>query len=235
MKKIAFIGSYDKLDMLIYIGKIMTTLGKRVLIIDGTVIQKSRYTVPTIEKGVPGYVTDFEGVDVAVGFKELGMLLSYLGIRSIEEVRYDIVLVDVDTFAGFMRYELTNCYKNYFVTGFDNYTLKRGMEVLTRMSEPIKMEKIFYSRNQSREEDEYFEFLAKDCPVEWTKEKIYFPFDQGDQSVINENQRLQRIKFKFLTSQYKDSLAYLTEEILLDENVSSREIKNVVRRIEKGA
>ena len=33
MKKVAFIGSYDKADMIIYIAKILNNLGKKVLII----------------------------------------------------------------------------------------------------------------------------------------------------------------------------------------------------------
>ena len=40
MKKIAFIGAYDKTDFLLYVAKIMTVLGKKVLIIDSTIMQK---------------------------------------------------------------------------------------------------------------------------------------------------------------------------------------------------
>ena len=36
MDKIAFIGSYDKADMIIYVAKILTFLGKKVLVIDAT-------------------------------------------------------------------------------------------------------------------------------------------------------------------------------------------------------
>ena len=43
-----------------------------------------------------------------------------------------------------------------------------------------------------QEEDEYLEFLAMSCNIEWEKEKIYLPFDRGDQSVIIENQRTSK-------------------------------------------
>lgn len=40
MKKIAFIGSYDKTDFLLYVAKIITVLGKKVMIVDSTIMQK---------------------------------------------------------------------------------------------------------------------------------------------------------------------------------------------------
>ena len=48
MQKVAFIGSYDKADMILYIGKIMATMGYKVLIIDSTLLQKTKYIVPSI-------------------------------------------------------------------------------------------------------------------------------------------------------------------------------------------
>ena len=48
MKKIGFIGSYDKIDMIINVAKILTTLDKKILVIDATVNQKAKYVVPTI-------------------------------------------------------------------------------------------------------------------------------------------------------------------------------------------
>ena len=43
MKKVAFIGSYDKSDIIIYIAKIITNMQKKVLVVDSTVTQKTRY------------------------------------------------------------------------------------------------------------------------------------------------------------------------------------------------
>ena len=45
MKKIAFIGSYDKTDFLLYVAKILTRMGKKVLIVDATITQKAKYVV----------------------------------------------------------------------------------------------------------------------------------------------------------------------------------------------
>ena len=48
MTKVAFIGSYDKADMIIYLAKALTIAGKKVIVVDSTVLQKTRYIVPTI-------------------------------------------------------------------------------------------------------------------------------------------------------------------------------------------
>lgn len=39
MKKVGFIGAYDKTDLMMYIAKALTTLGKKVLVIDSTLIR----------------------------------------------------------------------------------------------------------------------------------------------------------------------------------------------------
>ena len=79
MKKVGFIGAYDKIDLIMYIGKVLTSLGKRVLIIDLTINQRARYVVPAINPTLK-YVTEFEEMDIAVGFKEPEDLNRYLGI-----------------------------------------------------------------------------------------------------------------------------------------------------------
>ena len=70
MKVIGFIGAYDKTDMMLNVAKIITTLGKRVLMIDSTLNQKARYVVPVINP-TTSYITNFEDIDVAVGFENL--------------------------------------------------------------------------------------------------------------------------------------------------------------------
>lgn len=42
MKKIGFIGAYDKTDFILYISKILVEMGKKVLLIDGTITRKGK-------------------------------------------------------------------------------------------------------------------------------------------------------------------------------------------------
>ena len=48
MRKIGFIGAFEKTDLIIYTAKILTEVGKRVLMVDTTILQKARYIVPCI-------------------------------------------------------------------------------------------------------------------------------------------------------------------------------------------
>lgn len=231
MKKIGFIGAYDKIDLVIYIAKILTTLNKKVLVIDATDNQKTRYVVPAISPA-PTYVTDFEDIDVAVGFFSMDELQNYLGVTEGQEPRYDIVLVDTDNVAGFRNFGVEEAQKNYFVTSFDNYSLKKGLEVLKGTQKAITLTKVLFSKEMLKEEDDYLNFLSLESKAMWNEYRIYFPIENGDLSVIYENQRNAKIKFKKLSVQYKDGLAYLAEEILGD--VSESNIRRTIKLIEKG-
>ena len=149
-----------------------------------------------------------------------------------QEMEYDIALIDVDNPNGFNAFEIENTQKNYFVTSFDNYSLKKGLEILQGLENNLNLTKILFSKEMSKEEDDYLNFLSSGSKVIWNEYRIYFPIENGDLSAIYENQRSSRIKFKKLSIQYKDSLAYISEEIL--ENVSSSTIRKVIKLIEKG-
>ena len=49
MRRIGFIGCYDKIDLIIYIAKILVATGKKVIVIDSTINQKAKYIVPVIK------------------------------------------------------------------------------------------------------------------------------------------------------------------------------------------
>ena len=130
MKKISFIGCYDKIDIILYIAKILVELDKKVLIIDTTVNQKAKYIVPVI-KPTKAYVTEFEKIDVAVGFKNFDELKEYLGLTKFSEIPYDFILLDIDSYESIINFNINEEEKKYFVTGSDLYTLKKGLEILS--------------------------------------------------------------------------------------------------------
>ena len=94
------------------------------------------------------------------------------------------------------------------------------------------MKKVLFAKEINRDDDEYLNFLSLNYKVEWGQDKIYFPLEQGDQSVIIENQRVAKIKIRNLSNQYRESLLTMVAQISGVESYS--ELKRVMRTIEKG-
>ena len=231
MRKIGFIGAYDKTDLIINVAKILTTTKKKVLIVDATILQKSRYTVPVINP-TKMYVTEYEDIDVAIGFSNFDDIKKYLGTPVEQELGYDIVFVDTDNIQGYRQFDLQDAEKRYFVTSFDLYSLKKGLETLTGLENMTSLTKVYFSKDMLKEDDDYLNYLSKEYKIIWEEEKIYFPIENGDLSVIYENQRLAKVGFRKLSIQYKDGLAYIAEQIL--GNGSDGEIRRAIKTIEKG-
>lgn len=230
MKSIGFIGAYDKTDLLLNIAKILTTMNFKVLVVDSTINQKARYVVPAIDPTV-SYITSFEDIDVAIGFNNLIEIQRYAG--STGELPYDIALIDCDTIERIETFELEKASKNYFVTSFDIYSLKRGLEILSNVGVPIRLTKTIFTKEVLKEDDDYLNYLSLGYKVIWEEERIYFPIENGDLTVMAENQRLQKIKFKKLSLQYKESMDFIVQQILEQNNDSN--IRKAIKAIEKGA
>lgn len=231
MRKIGFIGAYDKTDFILYIAKILVEMGRKVILVDGTLTQKAKYIVPAI-KPSKTYVTEFEGIDIAVGFENFDNIKQYLALPKMVDLSYDIALVDLDTVDGVKNFELETFEQKYFVTSFDMYSIKRGLESISGITTTINATKILFSKEALKEEDEYLNFLSLGSKIVWEEERIYLPFEVGDQTVIYNNQRVSKIKFKKLSNQYKEGLMYISSKIL--EDTESNLIRKVFKKIEKG-
>lgn len=231
MKKIGFIGAYDKTDFILYIAKLLVEMNKRVLLVDATLTQKAKYIVPVI-KPSKTYVTEFEGIDIAVGFENFQEIKQYLALPTTIELNYDIALIDLDTQEKVKTFEIETFEKNYFVTSFDMYSIKRGLESIDELTTPVNATKVLFSKEALKEEDDYLNFLSLGSKIVWNEEKIYLPFEVGDQTIIYNNQRVSKIKFRRLSNQYKEGILYIAGEILGEENFN--DLRKTFKKIEKG-
>ncbi len=231
MRKIGFIGAYDKTDLILYLARILSASGKKILFIDSTITQKAKYVVPEISP-VKSYVTNFENIDVAVGFEDYYGIKEYLGMPSHADMGYDYAFLDIDDAQKLENFQIDPGDVNYFVTSFDLYSLKRGLEVLGNLREKLKLTKVLFTREALQEEDDYLNFLSMGYKIEWSDDIVYFPLEVGDQSVCIENQRVSRIKYKKLSTQYRDNLLYMLAQIVGDREYS--EVKKVYKQLERG-
>ena len=229
MEKINFIGAYDKTDSIMYIAKIFSEMKKKVIIVDATITQKSKYVIPTVENKNE-YITNYSNIDFAIGFTNYNDIKTYLGMPQSAAFTYDYMLIDIDNSDLLNNFDVYSSKKTYFVTSFDLYALKKGVEVLKRLSLPVEITKVYFSNLMSQTEDDYFNYIATGCRVKWNQDKIYFPLLNEDLDVIKENQRLSKIRFKGLSNEYKTSLMEWTQDICGDSNG----VKKACRQIERG-
>lgn len=230
MKNICFLGAFDKLDLILYIAKIISDLGNKVLLIDATELQKTRYIVPTINP-TKSYVTRFYDLDIAIGFESYEEIQKYLGDVEGYETKYDYALVNVDDPKVFCNFNNDNTIKNYFVTSFEAYSIKKGLEAIKQIPKPIEVTKVLFSREINIEDEYYLDYLALGYKVIWNDNKIYFPYTTEDIEVMIENQKTNKIKIKGLTQHYKANLEYILTEIIPDININN--LRRIMKNMER--
>ncbi len=227
MKEVGFVGAFDKTDLIIYIAKILTALGKKVLMADTTITQKARYVVPALNPTL-SYITEFEEIDIAVGFNNLESIAEYIN-KPVNQLEYDYVLVDIDNAQSAINFRIDSAIQNFFVTSFDTYEVRRGLEVLNEFPTPIKMTKVLFSKEVTKEEDDYLNYLSLGSKVMWEDEKIYFPLEMGDKTAIINNQKVSKIRFDNLTSMYKEGLEYIVAK--LEPEAQGAKLRKVMKEI----
>lgn len=227
MKQVGFVGAFDKTDLIIYIAKILTVLGKRVLIADTTITQKAKYVVPALNPTL-SCITEFEEIDIAVGFKNVEAIANYTN-RSIETLEYDYLLLDIDSAESAMNFRIDRSVQNFFVTSFDTYDIRRGVEILGQFQTPIKMTKVLFSKEVSKEDDEYLNYLSLGAKVMWEDDRIYFPLEMGDKTAIINNQKVAKVRFENLTSMYKDGMEFIIAKI--DHTLQGPNIRKIIKEI----
>ena len=235
MKKIGFIGAFDKSNFIIYASKLLEQLNYKVLVVDATNNQKLKYIIPSINP-TKAYITNFENIDFAVGFESWEEIEKYLGIifdtndeNDKEEIKeknpkddlYDYVIIDVDESEKIKSFDLDDIEKKYFVTSFDMYSLKKGVSSLNGFANHVSLTKILFSYESYKEDEEYLNLLTMEYNITWNEYTIYFHILGEDNKVFEENQRLEKIKYRRLSPNYKESLAYVVQDIDKKHNISS--------------
>lgn len=230
MKNICFIGAFDKLDLILYIAKIIKELGKKVIIVDATQLQKAKYIVPTINP-TKSYITRFENLDIALGFESYEEIERYIGFTEEQKMKYDYALINIDNQDTFNNFNNQDTLKNYFVTSFELYSIRKGLETIKKIQKPIKITKVLFSSEIDENDNYYLDYLSLGHKIIWEENNINFPYETKDFEVMIENQKNSKIKIKGLTQQYKDNLEYIVSEIMPNESVIN--IRRIMKNIEK--
>lgn len=222
MKKIGFIGGADKTNLIMYIAKVLEDLNKKVIVADTTLMQKTKYVVPTLDP-TKSYITDYQNVDYAIGFESISDIGQYLGVKntnSTEAWPYDYMIIDIDSASAIENFEIDDGLDNYFVTTFDIYSLKKGMEILKNLPSTMTMSKILMNYNIKKDDEEYLLYLSADTKAIWNDFSLYIPILDENEQLMEENQRVYRPRLKKLIPEYQDGIIYIVQNIIKEQSVS---------------
>lgn len=226
LEQIGFIGTYDKKDLLLNIANILVLNGQKVLIVDATLMQRLKYIAPRIGN-TNTYVSEYRGIDIALGFMNLGSIAQYLGTPN--SLPYDFVFVDSDNLQTINSFMIPRMQKIYLVTSYEKYELERTMELLKILNLSINITKVVYSPDINDKQEQYFNQLLSKTPVKLLKNKVLIADTSEDRKVTLENQLLSEIRYKHYSSQYKSSLEYITA--LITENILPQtEIRKTIKK-----
>lgn len=225
MEQIGFIGVNDKKDLLLNVAKIITKLNRSVLLVDSTIMQRLRYIVPKVSS-TPIYVSEYDGIDVAIGFMNLMQICNYLRTPNLN---YDYVIIDTDNPQTFNTFMVQNSKKVFYCTSYDEFELQKSIEILATLRGEVNMTKMIFSSDINNKHDEYLNHLLETFPVRWSEEKVEFPDTDQDRNATLTNQLIKQVNVKNYSSTYKDSMEYLVS-LILEGNVLQSDIRKVIRK-----
>jgi hypothetical protein len=241
MKCIGFVGDIEKTELVMYVAKVLASLNKKVIYIDATTKQKTRYIIPTIAgmEEQNQYVVQHDSVEFAIGYTNMLELKKYFLSKGEDFTEFEYVLVNTDMPEMCEEYDLKNANNLFFVSSFDKYHIIKGIELLKymcamkRKTDPeaqVALTKLLYYSEINTADSRYIDGLAENLPLLWVHDTISYPYDQGDISASIQNQYGNKIDFRYLTAMYKNAVMDTVSVITGDEkSVLKKVLKNIER------
>lgn len=235
MKTVAFIGGFDKFDIMLYTAIIISNqLKTKCLIVDSTIQEKARYIVPTIDNKnyvKQKYITTFQGVDIAVGFKTREELVEF-GILN-EENKYEYMFVDLDEVRTLESLNLGQEDLIFLATAFDLYSLNKAFSILDNTTVTLPIHKILFAKKIKNTYITFMENVTNNRNINWGKYNIQFPYDNGDWTEIYENQRENRLTLTKFSNRFKSGIKTLVKIITESSGLDTSRTMRGMEKLEK--
>lgn len=228
------LGYVDKYDFVMNLAKTINIMGKAVLVVDATLDQKLKYVVPALDNIGRYYVTQYNGIDFAVGFDSMHDVENYMIEQGINIGLYDYILIDIDSPKAYEFFRTRGFDKNYFFIDTSVLSVQKNKEILKaiRVYNPdensIKLSKILYKSYMSRASEEYFENQITAYNVNWQEPEYEVQMNEQDIMANIDSQFSGIIDVKKHSKYFTQTLSDLTAEIV--EDVTSKEVLRQIKR-----
>ena len=229
MKQIGFFGVFDKKDLILNIAKVLASLNVRPLVVDATSLQRMRYIIPNVSNnGSASYVSEYAGIDCAVGFMNLGQIAAYLGTNN--SLPYDVILIDSDNLQTMASFAYPRLERIFFVTSYDQYEINKAVEIMSATSQQMNIIKVLFSADLETSQERALSNVLSKTSLHAEDIAIQFADSNVDRKVFLQNQLTKNITLKHCTDQYKGSLEYITS-IIAEGLLNQTDIKKIIKKL----
>ena len=238
-KVIGLVGYVNKTELIINLAKVLTIAGKSVLVIDGTVEERLRYTIPAFNDSEKEYLVNFDGVDYALGFKSIAGIKEYICTKTSDADTYDYILIDIDNVNSYNDYRKGEAFaKTFFFIEYLNISFGKNIDLLKAITsyeesdvKPI-LTQVLYKQYVTRTSAKYFENKIVEYPVEWNERFYELPFLDQDKIADIEMQQSGYIDLNRHTKQFVNMITDMASDIIGD--IQAGEIRKMIKLYSRG-
>ncbi|USB34904.1 hypothetical protein [Paenibacillus sp. YPG26] len=234
MKHWIFAGVSDKRELLLYLSKILTSNGQRVLLVDATEQSKYKYSIGVHDNEMR--LTEFCGIDVASGYESALELFSDLDSHGESELSYDYILFDLEDPAFCGQDIWVEADAVVWVTSFERYALEKSREQFSELLgrypqlQGMKIRRVYVQSVDSRLSEPYIRSFVSSLPFAWQEDFIEMPWDEANVAVHIESEHARTIGFNRVTRAYKNALKELLEQLTEWDKPHTRKLLRYAER-----
>ena len=237
-KIIGLVGYVNKTEFIINLAKVISITGKSVLVIDGTIEERMRYSVPAFNNTDKEYLVHFDGVDYALGFKNIEAIREYICKKTSNADSYDIILIDIDNVDSYEDFREDNPTKLFFFIEFSNISIAKDEEILKAITshEPVDrkpiLTRVVFKQYVTRASEKYFVNKILGYEVEWNENEYELPFLDQDKIADAEAEQSGYIDMNRHTKQYLMVLTDMASDIIGE--IQAGDIRKMVKMYTRG-
>lgn len=237
-KVIGLVGYVNKTEYIINLAKVLSITGKSVLVIDGTVEERLRYSIPAFNNSEKEYLVHFDTVDYALGFRSIESIKEYICKKTSNADSYDIILIDIDNVEAYEDFRQENFSKTFFFIEYSNISIAKNEELLKVISSYEALERkpvltrVIFQQYASRASEKYFEDKILSYEVDWNETSYELQYFDQDRIADIEFEQSGYIDMNRHTRQFINLVTDMASDIIGD--VQSGEIRKMVKMYTRG-
>jgi hypothetical protein len=232
VKYALFVGASDISDLLQYISKVITSLGRKVLLVDATTEKYIYYGTPIPDKQMK--LIDFEEFDIATGHSTLRELKESIS----ENPRYDHVIIHCSILGFLNREDLSKIENKYVAVTQEIWSIQKTAEVMESLFNGKGKElnnefftKIYANNVETNIADNYLETILSNLHIGWSDEPFELLYDEIDYATKINNQHNGKLNIRKISKNYKNIIHHICKEITdLESKAIKMAMKSSMRR-----